>query len=124
MRVEEEPRQRSPVTDFSVDYFTVILSEFDAVEPGFSPVTETLPAVFTSAAGMETERCVPSTQVVVRAELFQNTVAPGRNPLPVTVTITLPLPTAMVLWSVLARDGVVLVDASAGRTKGPRMRKI
>ena len=36
----------------------------------------------------------------MRGESFQKTVAPGRNPLPVTVMVKLPLPAAMMLWSV------------------------
>src|SRR5260370_42471793 len=51
---------------------------------------------------------------------FQMTLAPGRNELPVTVIFSFPLPAATVPVPTGVRVGATLVEASAGKTNGPR----
>lgn len=78
-------------------FLIVNVSEFDAPppEPGFVTITATVPALVRSVAGIWAVSLTLLTKVVLRAELFQLTVAPGTKFEPFTVSVKPAAPTVL-----------------------------
>lgn len=73
---------------------TVKSNAFDAPPPGagLTTFTNAVPAAATSVESIAAVTSASLTKVVVLAEPFHSTVAPGTNWLPVTVSVKAPLP--------------------------------
>jgi hypothetical protein len=105
-----------------VGMLTVKVVAVDAVPPALVAVILMLPALAIRLAGTAAVSCVALEYVVVRAVLFQLTVAPERKLAPVTVSVNADPPSVaevglrlviagvgMVICNVVAVDGVPLV---------------
>jgi len=87
---------------------------------GFTTVIDAVPAVATSEAGTVAWSCVDETNVVVRPEPFQFTVAPETNLLPFTVSVNpvLPAVTHVGLIELVTGAGLLIVKVTIFVTVG------
>src|SRR5437773_1824537 len=78
---------------------TVNVSAPEVPPPGVgeNTVTDAVPAVATSLAGIAARNCVPLTNVVVRALLFHRTTDPLTKFVPFTVSVKAPVPAVALL---------------------------
>jgi hypothetical protein len=95
----------------------------DAAPPGFTTVTEAVPALVRSVAGIAAVSRVAPTKVVLRFVPFQSTTEPFTKLLPVTVSVKASPPATVLLgesvanvgaagplptWTIFATDGTPL----------------
>jgi len=95
---------------FGLGLLIVNVSEFDGPPPGggFVTITGTVPAVTRSVAGILAVTWTLLTKVVLRAELFQLTVAPGTKFEPFTVSVKPAEPTVLLEGESEVRTGTGL----------------
>jgi len=84
---------------------------------GLATLIDLFPAVATSLARILAVTCPLLTKLVVRIEPLNSTVAPDKNPLPLTVSVKDPLPTAT-----LDGDRLLMVGPD-GPEPGPTVKE-
>src|SRR5207247_2555821 len=92
---------------------TVNVSAPEVPPPGVgeNTVTDAVPAVATSLAGIAARNCVPLTNVVVRALLFHRTTDPLTKFVPFTVSVKAPVPAVALLGTSEASVGTGLAGS-------------